>query len=215
MVQGLRQERTSANVGGKGFRKKPQREYCPQRILPHKIEETRICRPPHPEHHRTDTLDYRQGDSAEHNQQEEVHEEEYQGAFHGAFGLCHEIPEKDRIIKEFRPVRGVQEDFDMSYDNQHEPSEGYAGVHVAEKFVPLPDVHVDEALQEDVLDVFPERGRSHEGNEEPLSVFRRQLEDDPHHSHYAVRNYERHSENERKHEIIVACQESLSHFVSE
>ena len=61
------------------------------------------------------------------------------------------------------PFRGVEEYFYVAYDDYHEPSEGYAGMHVSQKLVAFPELYVDEAVKEPVPDVLRHYLRVDEG----------------------------------------------------
>ena len=82
----------------------------------------------------------------------------------------YEVSEEDRIVQEFGPVRHIKEDFDVSDDYQHKPSEGNAGVHISQKFVPLPYFQVQKAVAEYVPDVFEQNLGIDQREKESFSV---------------------------------------------
>ena len=84
------------------------------------------------------SFDNCENDTAENDQQEEIHQEEQKGSSHGALRLCYKVSEENRIPELVDPFRGIEKDFEMPYDYQHEPAERYAGVHVSEHLVALP-----------------------------------------------------------------------------
>ncbi len=90
----------------------------------------------------------------------------------------------------------------MPEHDEHEPSEGYAGVHVAEELVAFPEFDVKQAVEKDVLDVFEHRGRGDEGQEKLPAVLMAELEYDAHHADQAVAQHEYHSKEEWQHKRI-------------
>ena len=212
MVEGFREEGAAADVGGESFGEKAEREYRPQRIQAYHVEEARPRGAAHAEQPRAYSLDYREGDAAEDHEKEEVHQEEEHGAFHSAFGLCHEVSEEYRVVEQLRPVRRVEQHLDVSDDYQHEPAEGYAGVHVAQELVALPYLDVQKAVAEDVLDVLQHGLRGDQGFQEAPPVFGGQLQKYSYQRDEAVCDDERHPYQERQHEVVVAGRKSFAHL---
>ena len=212
VVEGLREEGAAADVGGESFGEKAEREYRPQRIQAYHVEEARPGGAAHAEQPRAYSLDYREGDAAEDHEKEEVHQEEEHGAFHRAFGLGHEISEEYRVVEQLRPVRRVEQHLDVSDDYQHEPAEGYAGVHVAQELVALPYLHVQKAVAEDVLDVLQHGLRGDQGFQEAPPVLGGQLQKYSCQRDEAVCDDERHPYQERQHEVVVAGRKSFAHL---
>ena len=83
-----------------------------------------------------------------------------------------------RVIEKFRAVRYIEEYFDMAYDDEHEPAECYAGMHIAEKFVALPQFYMEKAVAEDIPDILCYRLRGDKGYEKLFPVFFRKLQYD-------------------------------------
>ena len=67
-------------------------------------------------------------------------------------------------------LRSIEEHLDMTYHDQHEPAECYAGVHVAEKFVSFPKLDVEKTVAEPILYVLEHNLGIDERKEEFLSV---------------------------------------------
>ncbi len=49
-------------------------------------------------------------------------------------------------------MRRKEEDFDMPHDDEHEPAEGDTGMHVAQKAVLFPDLDMQQAVGDNILD---------------------------------------------------------------
>ena len=92
----------------------------------------------------------------------------------------------------------------MSEDNKHEPSEGDAGVHVAQQRLALPYPSVQEDVTDDVLEVdYPELGVD-QGEEELFAVLGGQLGYDPYYPDSQIDEYETHAYHEGEYEIVVS-----------
>ena len=198
-------------MGRKALGQQPEREDGPQGIEPDLVQQGWTGRAPHAEQAGADPLDHRQGDAAQDHQQEKVHQEEQQRPLDGGIRLRHEEIEEDRIVEEPDALRQEQHHLHMAQDDDHEPPECDARVHIAQQPVPLPQLHVQEAVTKDVLDVLERRPRRDEGQEETPPVLPRQLEQDPDDAVDAIPQHENHARQERKHERMEAGGEAFNH----
>ena len=123
-------------------------------------------------------------------------------ALQGLLRLGDEVVEEDRIVEETNAFRHEEHDLQVPQHDEHEPAEGDARMHVAQDLVSLPQLHVDEAVQEDILDVFPGCYRVHQGQEEPFPVFPGKLEQDDQETDSAVRQDENHPDREGNHKGV-------------
>ena len=201
-VQRKGQEAAAGDMGDEALAKEPQREDGPERIEADAVQQARARGPAHAEKQRCDALDHGKADADQHQQQEKVHQERQHGAGNRRLGLLHEEIEENRVVEGMDPGRNEGEHLDMPYDNQHEPAEGDGGMHEAEQRLALPQLHVNQAVQEDVADVLPDGLRGDERDEKALAVAFRQLVDDPDHADEAIAQHERHAEEERNDEVF-------------
>ena len=86
--------------------------------------------------------------------QEKVHQEEEERPFEGMVRLHHEEPEEHGVVEGRKTVRHEEPGLDMTQHYQHEPSEGDAGVHVAQQRLAFPYLGVQEDIADDVLEVY-------------------------------------------------------------
>ena len=100
-------------------------------------------------------------------------------------------------------MRGEEEDLYVSYDYQHEPSESDAGVHVAQERIPLENLHMQEAVADNVADVFEQYFRIEEGEEKLPPVLGRQLQNQPYEGDKQVDEDENHPGHEWYHKIVI------------
>lgn len=82
-------------------------------------------------------------------------------------------------------VRSIQEHLYMSDQDYHEPSEGYAGVHIAQQLVSFPKLDMEEAVTEPVPYVLQHDLRIDQGPEETYLVFLGELKYYADSSYYA------------------------------
>ena len=86
-----------------------------------------------------------------------------------------EIPVENRVEQSapgnVQSSRDKQSHFDMAKDNDHEPTEGYRGVHVAKQWFPLPYLYMEKTVAEEFLDVLGRSLRDEEGLPELYPVF--------------------------------------------
>ena len=206
------QERSSADVRGEALGQEPEREDQPEGIQANPVKKRGFCSPAHAEQARAHPFDYGERYAGEYQKQEEIHQEEEDGSSQRGLVLGDEVIEEYRVIEQFDPVGHIDEALYMSEKDKHEPAEGYAGVHEAQKLVPLPQFHMYEAVEEDVLDVLPDGPGRDEGQQESLPVTVVQLEYEPYRPDDAVRQNEYHSYQERDDEGVEARGETVNHF---
>ena len=77
------------------------------------------------------------------------------------------------------PLRSIYEYFDMTDKDDHEPSEGYAGMHVAQQFVTFPQLYMEETVAEPVTHIQEHDPGIQQRLEESYPVFLGKLHDDP------------------------------------
>ena len=87
-------------------------------------------------------------------------------------------------------------------------------MHVSQKLVALPQLNVDQTVEEQVLDVLPDGLRGDEREEELLLVLRVQLKDKPYRPDDTVSQDEDHSYEERDDERVETRSEAVNHFSS-
>ena len=61
---------------------------------------------------------------------------------------------KETAVCPSKVLRDEQGDFEVSQDDEHEPSEGYRGVHVTEQRLAFPDFCMEKAVAKQVFDIF-------------------------------------------------------------
>ena len=206
-----RQETAAADVRRETLGEQAQREDGPEGIESHPVQQAQARGAPHAHDARGEALDDRERDAAEYQQQEEVHQEHQQGALQGRFRLRHEEVEEDRVVEETDAVRQEEHHLQVPQHDQHEPAEGDAGMHIAQDLVALPQLDVDQAVEEDVPDVHPDVFRGDERQQEALAVRPRQLRDHADHRHEAVAQHEEHPEQERDDEGVESVRETFPH----
>ena len=179
-------------MGRETLGEEPERENGPEGVEPDPVHQGGAGGPAHAEDAGADALVHRKRDAAEDDQEEEVHQEEEQGPLDRGIRLGYEVIEKDRIIEEADPVRKEEDDLDMPQDDQHEPAEGDARMHIAQQPVPFPQFDVEKAVAEDVPDILQGGFRSDERQEEPLPVLAGKLQEDPDDADETVSQHEDH-----------------------
>ena len=192
------QEAPAADMGRKTLRQQTERENGPEGIEAHLVRQGLTSRAPHPEQAGTDALDDCEGNAAENHQKEKVHQEEQQGTLDRRIRLGDKVIEEDRIIEQVDALRQEKDDLDMAQDNQHEPAESNAGVHVAEQAVPPPELDMQETVAEDVPDVFPHRFGRNERQVEFQPVLPGKLRQNPENADQTVPQHEKHPGEKRQ-----------------
>ena len=117
--------------------------------------------------------------------------------------------EEYRVIEELRPAGHEEEDFDMAEKDDHEPSKGYAGVHIAQHLVAFPKFDVQQAVEEDILDILPGCRWRYEGLEELAPVLPRKLDEYADDAIHTVSQHEYHSCKERQNERMESTAETI------
>ena len=65
-------------------------------------------------------------------------------------GLHDEEAEEHRVVECGQPVRYKHPRLDVSEDDEHEPPEGDAGVHIAQQWLALPYLGMQQDIADDV-----------------------------------------------------------------
>ena len=215
-VERRNQETAATDVGGEALGQQAQREDGPEGIKTHQVEQRGPGRAPHPEDTGTHALDHGQHDAAEHHQQEEIHQSEQQRTLDRARPRTFrdEKVEEDRVPDLPQPMRDEQGHLDVPQHDQHEPAKGDAGMHVAQHLVAFPELDVQQAVQEDVLDILPSRYRIDERKQETPPVLRGELHQDLDDPVAAIAQHEDHPEKEGQHKGVEAGCDAVDHFLS-
>ncbi len=94
-------------------------------------------------------------------------------------------------------MRDKQIHLNVSQKNQHKPAESDARMHKSQHLVSFPEIDVNQAIEEDVLYVFPGRGGSKQRLQDFFPVTEFQLMPYPDHPDNTVRQDEYHSKHKR------------------
>ena len=170
----------------------------------------------HAEDYGPEPLEDGHTDSGKHIKQEEVHQEkEEPSPQRDMTGIDpDEEPVENRIEKAaLRPrqmLRDEQCHFEMSQNNEHEPSEGNRRVHVAQKRLAFPDFRMEKAIAEQVLDILQGDLRDEQRLPETTSVLGRNLGQQPDEPGSQPYQHETDADHERNHEIAVARRDSVN-----
>ena len=160
MVDRHRQETSATEIRRKALGQKPQRKNHPKAIQSHTVGQRRLRGVAHSQHDGSEPFEYGHSDSGENVEQEKVHQEKEEPApERHVTGID---PDKEAIenrvekpsVRPGKMLRHEQCHFNVSKHNQHEPSKGDGGVHIAEQRLTFPDLRVEKAVAKQVLDVF-------------------------------------------------------------
>ncbi len=220
MVDRNCQKTSATQVRRETLGQKPEREDHPKAVQSHPVSQRRFRGVPHPQHDGAEPLEHGHPHSGQHIEQEKIHQEKEERA-----SQCHvpgihpdEKPVENRVEKpSVRPgkmLRHEQSHFDVAEDNQHEPSEGDGGVHVAKQRLALPDLRVEKAVAEQIPDVLECCLRSDQRLPEPPPVLRRNLGQKPYQSHGQPDQHETDADHERNHKVVVAGRNPVDDFGS-
>ena len=111
-------------------------------------------------------------------------------------------------------LRDVQCNLDVSDQDDHEPTERDAGMHVSQQFVAFPELDMEQTVAEPFLDVLRHYLRIDEGLEELLPVFRVKFCNYPYGAAKTPQQHEYHSDCERKDKVVKAGRVQFVHFFS-
>ena len=212
------QEASAAEVGGETLGEKPQREYQPEAVQSHAVRERRLGGMLHAQGKGTEALEHGQSDTRKHIEQEEVHQEEEHPAPQRSMARIHpdEEPVEDWIeqgsLGNSQPLRDEQSYFYMSEYDQHEPSESDCAVHISQQRLPLPDLDMEKAVEEQIPDVLQCRNRIHEGCPEPQPVVMRNLQQQPDAADRNPYQEECYADAERYDEMVVPGRDPVDDF---
>ena len=210
MVDRHRQETSTAQVGGEALGQKPQRKNHPKAVESHTVGQRRLRGVAHSQHDGSEPFEYGHSDSGENVEQEKVHQEKEEPApeRHVARIDPDEEAVENRIeqsaVRPGQMLRHEQRHLKMPEDNQHKPAEGDRGMNVAQKRLALPDLRVEKAVAEQILDVLQGYLRINQRLPEESSVLRGDHRQKPEKSHRQPDQHEADADHERNHEVAVA-----------
>jgi hypothetical protein len=160
---------------------------------------------------RTETFDNGQNYTAEHYQQEKVHKEEEQRTLQSSAFDCHEVAEKYGIIEQSAPFGNIEECFDMTDDNQHEPAESYTGVHISQYLVASPELNVKQAISKPVANILSHYHGIDKGFIELDAIFALKLNHNLNNSDNTPEENEYHSHHKWENKMVETRYESFPH----
>ena len=216
MVHRNSQEASAAEIGRKALCQKPQRENQPKAVQGDSVSQRRLRGMTHAEDDGPEPLENRHAHTGKHIEQEEVHQEkEEPSSKRDMTGIDpDEEPVENRIEKAAlsprQMLRNEQCHFEMSQDNEHEPSEGNRRVHVAQKRLAFPDFRMEKTVAEQVLDIFKSDIRDEQRLPETTSVLGRNLGQQPDEPGGQPYQHETDADHERNHEVAVTRRDSVN-----
>src|SRR5574344_1169886 len=110
----------------------------------------------------------------------------------------------------FRDKQGC---FDVSKHDQHKPTKGDTGVHIAQQGLTFPYLDVEQAVENDVLDVLEEGGRRYKRNQEFPSVHPRNVVDNSAETYGQVYQYENEASNKWHDKVAVSTWNPVDEFL--